>query len=303
MSCQRKLAMLVLFVCFIATTSALTFAQDASANRKCTFQTLNLPVPASSTPDVVALNDAGAIVGEMSTGLHNVGFLFYRGTFTRFKFPGSVTTFPEDINDNGVIVGSFVTAEITSKPRAFMVHSGGFHEVKLPGFPNAMVIATGINDNGDITGQFNGNGSDLLGGFLLHKGHLTILSFPGAKGGTFPTGINNQGEIVGTYHLSAVDLSHGFTWKNGVFANVQFPGAVITVPVKISNAGDVVGMYVDSIPQAHGFSFDKGTYTSIDAPNSLGTEIFGVNNHDQIVGVSQTQNGNINFKAVCTQVF
>jgi len=301
MSGHSKAAIQILFVCLFVATSTFTFAQDGSATGKCTFQTLNIPATAGSNPTPLALNDTGAIVGEMSTSTHNiVGFLFSGGRFTHFRFPGSADTFPHDINRFGVIVGSFDTAG-GSGQRAFLVHSGGFREVKIPGFPNAPAIATGVNDQGDITGQFNGNGSSL--GFLLHQGRLTILSFPGAKGGTFPTSINNQGVIVGFYHVFDDDVDHGFSWKNGAFTNVQFPGSGDTTPRKISNTGDIVGNFADSNLKGRGFSFDKGRYTAIDPPNSLGTDILGVNSSDQIVGVFATSSGNRNFKAGCTQVF
>ena len=292
----------MLFVYFIAATSALTFAQDGSANGKCTFQPLNIPAPAGVQPDPTALNDVGAIVGQMRTSLQSVvGFLYYRGKVTTFTFPGAADTLPNDLNRRGVIVGSFDTPGDPGTQHAFMVHSGGFHEIKIPGFPNAPAIATGINDGGDITGQVNRNGISL--GFLLHKGRLTVLSFPGAKGGTFPTGINDQGVIVGTYLLFADDISHGFSWKNGVFANVRTPSGGDAHPRKISNSGDIVGDFVDANFQDHGFSLDKGRFTQIDVPNTLGSDLFAVNSSDQVVAVGATRSGNTLVKGSCSSVF
>ena len=147
-----------------------------------------------------------------------------------------------------------------------MVHSGVFKQITIPGFPNAVVTANGVNDNGDVVGQFNSNGT--ASGYLLRSGKLTTLSFPGAAGGTNPTSINNQGVIVGTYFLSSEDTAHGFMWKAGVFSNLNRPdGDGHSQPTKISNAGDVVGTYVSTADSLqHGFSFDQGRYTKIDVP-------------------------------------
>src|SRR5215467_10536167 len=101
----------------------------------------------------------------------------------------------------------------------FMVHSGGFHEITIPGFPNVPAVATGVNDNGDVVGIFQPT-PNTNRGFLLHNGKLTVLSFPGAQGGTQPVSINNQGVIVGIYDLTPADPFRGFMWKAGVFSNL-----------------------------------------------------------------------------------
>jgi hypothetical protein len=280
-------------------------AQDGSSTGKCGFQNLIIPSPAGTTTAPTALNDNGAIVGFLESGtgtaFHITGFLFSGGTFTHFRFPGSADTLPHDINKSGVIVGSF---DVTggNGQRAFQVRSGAFSEVKLPGFPSAPAIAEGINDLGDIVGQFNGNGSDL--GFLLHQGKLTIISFPGAAGGTFPSSINNQGAVVGTYFDQAERSGvHGFMWKNGAFTNVEFPGAAATQPVKISNNGDIVGTYVDSGLVEHGFSFDNGRYSTISRPGVNDTQLFAVNSFDNVIGFGSGASGGAWFKGFCSSVF
>ena len=50
--------------------------------------------------DGVELNGSGA-------NFHTIGFLFSGGKFAHFRFPGSADTFPQDMNKNGVIVGTF----------------------------------------------------------------------------------------------------------------------------------------------------------------------------------------------------
>jgi uncharacterized membrane protein len=291
-------------LCMFIVLAYSAFGQDGSSTGKCGFQKLTINSPAGTTATPTDINDNGAIVGLLGSGsgvnFHLKGFLVSGGKFSSFKFPGSANSEAFNINKQGVIVGAF-DAFNGNGQNAFMVHNGVFKQINIPGFPGAPAIATGINDLGDITGQFNGNGSDF--GFLLHQGKLTIISFPGAQGGTFPNSINNQGVVVGTYHLQEDDVDHGFMWKNGVFTNIAFPGAGSTTPKKIGDAGDIVGTYVDAKIISHGFAFDKGRFSAIDPPGSLSTHIFALNNFDNVLGVFSTSTGNTLFKGFCSSVF
>ncbi len=202
MRSHRKVVCLLLSACFIAATATIAFAQDGSPTGKCSFQTVNLPAPANEFFALGALNDVGGIVGTYAdSNIHSHGFLLFQGKFTSFMFPGSTDTIAHDVNTTGTIVGDYSVNGSIQHP--YMVHSGGFHEIIIPGFPNVLATATGVNDKGDIVGIFQPT-PNTNQGFLLHNGKLTILSFPGAQGGTEPTSINNQGVIIGTYTLSSV---------------------------------------------------------------------------------------------------
>jgi len=302
--CRKTLFTTTVALISIVSLSAVLSAQDGSPSGKCGFQKLTINSPAGTTASPTTLNDNGAMVGFLGSGsgpeFTVKGFLLSGGRFTSFRFPGSRDTFAWDINNNGVIVGSFDTT-LSSGQRAFMVHSGGFTEVKIPGFPNAPASARGVNDFGHITGQFNGNGSSL--GFLLRNGRLTILSFPGAKGGTFPVSINNQDVVVGTYHLTDDDIDRGFMWKNGVFTNITPPGAGSTQPAKVNNLGDIAGTFIDSNITAHGFALDHGRFSTIDPPGSVSTRIVALNKFDNILGVFTTSSANVLFKGFCSSLF
>jgi hypothetical protein len=295
----------VLTLCSFFAFATIAYSQDGSSTGKCGFQNVTIPAPANTTTSPTDLNDHGAIVGTLGSGsgtsFHVSGFLFSSGKFTHFRFPGSADTFPKDINIHGTIVGSFDQTGVSGQ-HAFMVQAGVFHRVNIPGFPSATAIAMGINDFGDITGNFNGNGSDF--GFLLHNGKLTIISFPGATGGTFPQSINNQDVIVGTYFLNEQRTgAHGFMWKNGAFTNIEFPGGVGTQPIKISNNGDVVGTYVDSAQFEHGFALDAGRFSTIDFPGGQGTQILTVNKFDNVLGFFESSKDNGLFKGFCSSLF
>jgi uncharacterized membrane protein len=292
---------LLMSVCFIAATATAAFAQDGSPSGKCAFQTVNVPTPANSFPTTEALTDTGAIVGTFLTPTrHSSGYLLYQGKLTTFMFPGSTDTSAHDMSRTGTIVGEYNTGPAE---RAFMVRSGGFRQIKIPGFPNVPAVAHGVNDNGDVVGEFVSNAQF---GFLLHNGKLTILSFPGAQGGTVPKSINDQGVIVGFYLLGPEETTRGFMWKNGVFSNLNPPAAGNghSLPMKISNAGDVVGEFTSSVDNLlHGFSFDQGRYTTINAPGFQQTSLFGVNKFDNLVAVGSNGTNNIRLKGFCSAVF
>jgi probable HAF family extracellular repeat protein len=272
-------------VCFIAATASAAFAQaTGSTTGKCAFQTLNFPPPATKgTP--VALNDSGAILGGFSeTPFDAHGFLLYQGKLTTFMFPGSALTSALDISRNGIIVGNFSVNVGDGDQHPFMVHSGGFHKITLPGFPNADATAAGVNANGDVVGVITSETAAPAIGYLLHNGKLTQLSFPGATGGTQPTSINDQGVIVGSYFIASVNSNPAFMWKDGVFSNINPPGNDGFVNVtKISNSGVVVGSYEAADGHAHGFAFKDGTYTKIDVPGSSDTFILAVNKFDNVL--------------------
>jgi probable HAF family extracellular repeat protein len=300
MSSLGKLFSKALIICSIFSMSPGLFAQA-----QCGTQILTIPSPAGTFTQVTDLDDKGDILGKLVTnsGTSITGFLFSQGVFTHFRFPGSVETIPLDINRNSVIVGSFDLPATGAQEHAFMAHSGTFSEIKLPGFPDASVVAFGINDQGDIVGVFTSN--SVSHGFLLHQGELTIISFPGAQGGTAPASINNAGVIVGTFEIGTgppegtpINDTQGFMWKDGNFTTIDVPGAQDTLPAKINDNGAIVGTYLDSTDGAHGFAFSNGQFFDIElkGPN---TQIFALNNFSNVLGVSDAGT----FKGFCSAVF
>lgn len=294
MSRCGKTLFIALIFCSIFSMSLNAFAQA-----QCGTQSLVIPAPAGPAALLTDLDDKGNILGQYISGSGFAGFLLVQGTLSHFRFPGSVDTFPRDINKSSVIVGSFDLA--TNGPlHAFMVRNGTFSEIKLPGFAGAPVTANGINDLGDITGQILANG--VQQGYLLHQGTVTLISFPGAAGGTFPTSINNAGVIVGSYSLAVGQQSHGFMWKNGVFTTIDVPGSQGTSPAKINDNAVIVGSDIDSLGVTRGFALSKGQFFNL-VPNSGGTEIMALNNFNNVLGEEDAPKSSLPFKGFCSAVF
>jgi uncharacterized membrane protein len=296
-------------ICFIAATASAAFAQTAEATAgKCSFQTLTFPPPANKG-QAVALNDSGAILGAFadSQGAGH-GFLEFQGKVATFMFPGSSSTGPIDMSSNGIIVGVYNVAN-DPKQHSFMVRSGVFHEIILPGHPNADLRVTGVNANGDVVGTFFDPNANNGFGFLLQNGKLTILSFPEASAGTQPNSINDEGVVVGNYFILFVNTNPSFMWKDGVFSNINPPGNEGFIDTtKVSNSGVVVGGFQGAADQlSHGFALKNGTYTTINVPGSSNTSIVAGNKFDNIlvqaVIPGQGFSTNIQAKGFCAAAF
>ena len=106
-------------------------------------------------------------------------------TFTSIDYPGGTQTKIRGINDHGEIVGGY---RVMPPGHALLISGGQF----LPLDPNSVLgtdasAAWKINDRGDVVGLYAGS-DGLSHGFLLRKGVLTTLDFPGASD-TYATGI------------------------------------------------------------------------------------------------------------------
>src|SRR6478752_2327297 len=266
----------------ISIFSARCFAQEASSAGTCSFQDLKLQAFSSAASGI---NDIGAVVGSFSTSLHtsSQAFLLFRGKFTPFTFPGSVSTGAFDINNHAQIVGSY--SDRGGRNHGFFVQSGGFQTIDVPGAVNG-TFPNGINNNGDIVGGFFGSSGGERS-FLLHAGKFTFFRFPGSVS-TEATSINVNSVIVGTYRNTMVGgRIHGFMVRNGAFRTLDFPGAVNTFPARVNDQGEIVGSYEKSDFTAHGFVLANGKFITIDKlPEASGTQtnLRGVNNLSRIVG-------------------
>lgn len=205
-------------------------------------------------------------------------FAFVASAYAQFKFasvdfPGGTLTTARGINNHGEIVGAY---RIVPPRHALLIRAGKF----VPLAPNTVLgtnfsEAFKINDRGDVVGQFIGN-DGFTHGFLLSKGVLTTLDFPGASD-TLALGINESGTVVGYWDLldanGNLPANHGFTWKEGSFTEVDFPGAADTSVFGINALGDLVGGWDSGVtsPIEHGFVCSNGQCFSFDVPFSGST--------------------------------
>jgi hypothetical protein len=72
-----------------------------------------------------------------------------------------------------------------------------------------------------------------------------------------------------------------FAFSLGNLREVYFPGSRFTVPLKINDSGQIVGLYVDASGMEHGFLLSNGAYSTIDFPGAIASEAAAINNHGQ----------------------
>jgi hypothetical protein len=100
--------------------------------------------------------------------------------------------------------------------------------------------------------------------------------------------VNNQMTMVGYAQAApsspiGIQMDFSFDPVSGAttIANLQqvyFPGSQFTVPTKVNDARQIVGLYLDSSGKQHGFLLSKGRYSTIDYPGAISTEALAVNN-------------------------
>jgi len=213
-------------------------------------------------------------------------------TFCNIDYPSGYGTRARGINDLGQIVGSYYDQNYNL--HALLIQNGTF----IPLAPTTILgteysDAYKINNRGDVVGEVCDDVA--CHGFLLSKGVLTILDYPGASD-TVAWGINQSGTIVGFWDLydSSGNFLYdkGFTWKDGNFSELTFPGSWDTVAAGNNDFGVVVGGWdtSSSSPYEYGFVDWMGKFISFQAPfkGVALTQAAGINDLGLIVGQEGT---------------
>jgi VCBS repeat-containing protein len=203
----------------------------------------------------------------------------------------SDVTSVQGINGAGAVVGTYFA---NGTRHAFLLGGNltitgtNYTTIDDPAATNGN--AQGINDSGQIVGNYNDSGGDSHG-FLLTGTTYQLLNDPQSASSTWADGINDAGEVVGSY-LDASGLSHGFLYGGGYTPINDPQGTGGTSANGINAAGEIVGNYVDSLGASHGFTYSNGTYTTLDDPLGVGgTFANGVNDAGEVVGSYLDGNG------------
>jgi hypothetical protein len=210
--------------------------------------------PGSAQTQVVAINNTGWSAGfYVDSHGANHGFVRHEGHYRTVDFPGT-TSSPSfnqllGINRFGIAVGFFNDAKGHSHAFLFNVRTGQFALVRLPVRAES-VVATGINDHGQIVGFFQVG--KVTKGFILGSGGFTVLNF-GNHTNTQALGVNNFGVVVGSF-VDGHGRTHGFVRLSSHLVRVvDAPGATDTVVNGLNNKGSIVGFFTDSKKDTLGF--------------------------------------------------
>ena len=262
------------------------------------------------------INDHGETVGyyEYTVGRYNTFRLgFLRQPDGTLQYPlldpgddGGNFTNPTSVDGQGTIAGYYFGTN--TQFHGFLFDNGTYTNVDEDG-PTGSTVINSINNYGDFGGGM-GPDANRGTGFVSISGVVTDVIAPGATF-TEVTGLALDGTTTGTATVNGKYV--GFVrGRDGQFRLFQianadsgrFPG---TYPAAInSEAGEIVGYYVDAALLNHGFVYhykssaspgatptsgSEGTEAidaeTIDAAQSGNTEVRGVNASGVIVGTWQ----------------
>src|ERR1700733_893692 len=109
-----------------------------------------------SSGTIAAMNNTGIVVGTYE-GSNSVGFVLTRGKITPHSYPGAQQTYFYGLNDQGIIVGSFVGSggtnifayDMPRETRTNLNFPPPYNSMNLVGITNAGIVAlTGADHSG-----------------------------------------------------------------------------------------------------------------------------------------------------------
>jgi probable HAF family extracellular repeat protein len=245
--------------------------------------------PGATRTAVQAINNLGSATGiYFEGGPGNPALSFVRspsGTITTFAPKGAVYTVAFGINDFGVIVGYFGSADghqhgFVRKP------NGAIAQFDLPNPPAVDSNLAAINNFGVLLGGYDTG--DILTGFsvLLRDGQaINLGEAPGsAPQQTFAVGLNDFDLIAGQF-FDVAGNGHGFILRGKTYTVVDVPGATNTQLQGVNDLGQVA-VTADAAPGC-GFLYDVNAKTFDALPCvGIGSNVYAVNNRGQFAGLN-----------------
>jgi len=210
-------------------------------------------IPSTDGSTAAAINESGQIVGNIGNG---GAFLWQNNVRTPLGHLGGGATFASDISDDGVVVGSSYTADVT--PLGIMQHpfswrNGVMTDLGLLDPSDQDGGAAGINGLGQIVGSSGSTDPDTYvstyRAFLYANNTMTALPVPSTE--AYAGDINDAGAVVGSMRApGGVSNFHGWVYVDGVVSNLnhlipQGTGLHIAYANAINNAGQIAATAFD----------------------------------------------------------
>jgi len=165
-----------------------------------------LIIPALRPPSPSVSTTRESFCGGYSDGARCHGVVLHGTTYSTKDYPGSAGSEATTINNAGEAVGTYSLTDplLNSGVLGYSMNGSAFTSVEIPSAVETW--AEGVNDNGDIVGEYLDSKS-AAHGFTLISGSYATIDFPHAAG-TVANEINDSGQIAGYYagQDSTVDL-------------------------------------------------------------------------------------------------
>jgi len=144
--------------------AGMTGQEAFTVSSSLVYFNINALLPPNFNSQATGINNVGSAVGFYqynATGDFSA-FLSTEGGLVSFQFPGSVSTQALGINDEGEIVGDYISPG--GDMFGFLDKDGVFST--LDPFSSVAVTVNGINDKGDIVGFYTNASTDSVIGFV-----------------------------------------------------------------------------------------------------------------------------------------
>ena len=273
-----------------AVTGALTVPAHAATGGIATAYKLTLIMAGTITgasTDVFGIGSSGEVFGTGDQAGIVTGFVLPAGakTATFLGVPGNAAantgSFPEMMNNNGDVVGSFVTNLSNKdavewpggKPTPTDLQPLIDKAVGFSGGDGEDAVANGINDHGQIVVEVTvGNFAE--GVTIQGSTSATLPGLPGGSGAagspnSNPIAVNNNGLIVG----SAVDSAGNEVaaqWLNGKITDLGQPAnSFQTQALAVNSNGLAVGASISHADgDSHALEFVNGQVIDLNVPGT-----------------------------------
>jgi hypothetical protein len=188
--------------------------------------------PGAQYTTLYKINDVGQILGSADS----FSFLYSESsqTFTQIVYPGSDATYATSINNAGAIGGFFTVNDEFSQ--GFKLVGSTYR--RLPAVSTANVYVWGITADGTLVGYAQRHG---VFDFSFDQGKYQQILPP------------NSPQVYGVNRAGTALVGPGYLYQSGAFQVLQFPGGGITYAYDVDNAGEVVGLFLDSSDGQHAF--------------------------------------------------
>jgi len=161
--------------------------------------------------------------------------------------------------------------------------------IKVLDIPAAtQITANGINDHGQVVGQFTDQNGGVHG-FLWEADSFCQVDYPGMSAVNLYK-INNLGQFVGSANDPS-GTTHGFFCDRGTFSPpLTHPGAAATYAFGINDRGEIAGTFY-AAAGGHGFLYKAGRFHIPNLASAQQTSFQAINNSGQVAGIAVDPKG------------
>jgi probable HAF family extracellular repeat protein len=151
--------------------------------------------------------------------------------------------------------------------------------------------AYGINDSGQVTGQYSGEGAGHSYAFLYSGGVMKHLPTLSSGGDSLGAAINNSGQVTG-WAVTRDGAAHPFLYSEGTMKDLGTLGGRNSSGTGINESGQVTGSsMIAGSTASHAFLYSGGAMQDLGTLGGVWSNGFDINNAGTVVGASATTNG------------